>query len=119
MRQASLKLKMYANNVNAINNNMANTIFNFMVWSGICLVVLYVVFLGTMVFNIVERKALEGQARSLANDVGDMELTYLSMSNKIDLELSHQMGFKETAARFTTRRTVGSNTNIKLANNEI
>lgn len=121
MKQASLKLKMYANNVGVVDKELAPTILRSMLYTISFLALLYVVFLGNMVFNIVERKSLESQARVLNSEVGELELTYLSMSNKIDLNLSRELGFKETNIKFTTRRALGSNTfgNINLANNEI
>ena len=63
MKQASLKLKSYAGNVSIIDNgNLQKRILNFMLWTlgvlilGLCFTV------RNMVFNIVERKALEGRA---------------------------------------------------------
>ena len=47
-------------------------------------------------FNIVERKALEGRALTLSNEVGNLELEYLSVSQKVDLNLAYSLGFKET-----------------------
>ncbi|MBP9711507.1 MAG: hypothetical protein KBD55_00525 [Candidatus Pacebacteria bacterium] len=120
MKQATIKLKMYAGNVNMINNDMAIRILRSMLFASLALGFLYVIFLGNMVFNIVERKSLESQARNLSNQVGDLELTYLSLSNKIDLELSHSLGYRETTVKFATRKALGSNTlPTTLANNEI
>jgi len=102
MRQATLKLKMYAPNVNVVNNPRGALFFG-MLWFTAGLAVLYVVFLGNMVFNIVERRALETEARTLMSQVGDLELTYLSMSSSLDLNFSYAMGFKEAKANFATR----------------
>ena len=107
---------MHIKSVNVINNNVERLMLRFFVVSFSGLALLYVLLLGTMVFNIVERKSLEKEALALSNEVGDLELSYLSLSNNIDLTLSHSLGFKETATTFATRKTVGS---IKMANNEI
>ena len=77
-----------------------------------------------MVYNIVERKALEAEARELSNEVRDLELTYLSMSGKINLELSNELGFRETKARYATRKALGRATgepfgSIKPGSDEI
>ncbi len=117
MRQATLKIKTYAGNVNVVGGNLERTILRGMLIFMAGLAVLYVVFLGTMVFNIVERKALETQTRTLTNEVNDLELTYLSTSNKIDIELSHALGFKAITPSFTTRQAVGLVS--KSNNNEI
>lgn len=128
MRQASLKLKMYANsvsNISIINNDASKFALRFILWSFGTLTIWYIFLLGNMVFNIVERRAFETDARVLSSEVGDLELIYLSMSNDIDLALSHSMGFKETKAKFTTRKSISSLgrgesfDNIKPINNEI
>lgn len=118
MRQATLKLKMYAKNVNIIDNNVEvqkmilNTMFYIL--GGLALV--YVFILGNTVVNIVQRRALEKQELTLSNEVSNMELSYLSLSGSVDLALSSSMGFKQTKATFATRRSLGS---LKLASNEI
>ncbi len=116
MRQASLKLKMYMGNVNIVNNNIERKALHMILLSFGILAFFYVIFLGNMVFNIVERRALEHQAMVLSNEVGDLELNYLSLSKDINLNLSHSMGFKETVANFATRKSLGS---LKISNNEI
>ncbi len=118
MRQVALQFKTRIQNANIISGNIEgrrailNTLF--FVLAGLAF--LYVLILGNMVFNIVERRALEKEALSLSNEVRNLELSYLSVSNNIDISLSSSMGFKETKATFATRKTLGS---IKIANNEI
>ena len=117
MKQASLKLKSYASNVNIIDNgNLQKRILNTMLLMLGILTLLYIFFLGNMVFNIVERKALEKSALTLSNKVGNLELEYFSMSQKVDLNLAYSLGFKEIKAKFATRKALGS---INIAKNEI
>jgi hypothetical protein len=117
MQQASLKLKSYAHNVNIIDNdNLQKRILKIMLWSFGALGIFYILFLGNMVFNIIERKALEVKANQLSNDVSDLELNYLSASNKVDLNLAYSLGFKEVKTQFATRKYLGS---ISIAKNEI
>ena len=68
---------------------------------------LYLVFLGNMVKNIVERKTLNIRERALSAEVRKLELNYLALSNNIDLNFSHSLGFKETKATFVTRKSLG------------
>ncbi len=56
---------------------------------------LYLFFVGTTIFNIVERNNLESQNRELSSRVGELELLYLSESNKIDINLAYSLGFKD------------------------
>ncbi len=121
MKQASLKLKSYANHVNTNvhiidNGNLQQRIFKIMLWMLGILAVFYVLFLGNMVFNIIERKSMENYAHTLSNEVGGLELEYLSESQKIDLNLADSLGFKEIKTKFATRKTLGS---ISIAKNEI
>jgi hypothetical protein len=118
MRQATLQLKTRIQNVNIMNNNIEveKIILNIMLSILAALALWYVLILGNMVFDIVQRKTLEKEALTLSNEVGDLELSYLSVSSSVDMALSSSMGFKETHANFATRKSLGS---IKLANNEI
>ncbi len=103
----ALKLKTQMSNVSIINNNVEKLALRFILWSFLALTILYVILLGNMVSNIVARRNLEASARSLSNEVGDLELSYLSMSNNIDLNYSYSLGFKDTKATFATRKSVG------------
>ncbi len=107
MKQISSKLKMRIKNVNIINNNIEKFIFNIIFLSLGALALLYVLLLGNMVSNITQRRNLELNARTLSNEVGNLELTYLSMSNNVDLALSYSLGFKEIKASFATRKSLG------------
>lgn len=117
MKAIALKVKTYTGGISIIDNNnlehrALNSIF-------LCLAILglvYVVLLGNMVFNIVERKAYDKEARAISNEVSDLELSYLKEANKIDLNLSYSMGFKETNTKYATRKSLGS---IKVPQNEI
>jgi len=117
MKQASQKLKSYANNVNIIDSgNLQKRILHIMLLTLGTFALLYVFILGSMVFNIVERKSLETHAYALSNDVGNLELEYMSISKKVDLNLAYSLGFKETKTQYATRKALGS---IKIAKNEI
>lgn len=77
----------------------------------------YVLVLGNIVWNIVERRSLESEARTLVNDVSDLELEYLSLSSSIDASLGSSLGFIETRTEhFATRKSLGS---LAIAGNEL
>src|SRR3989344_710211 len=102
MKQISLKIKMYRSNASSmsiINHDAPRLVLHFIIWSFGALAIWYVLLLGNMVFNIVERRALEAKVRTLSNEVGDLELAYLSLSNNVNLEFSHSIGFKEVKAK--------------------
>jgi hypothetical protein len=117
MKQASLKIKSYTSNVNIVDNsNLQRRILNIMLSMLGVLALSYFLLLGSMVFNIVERKSLEKHAYTLTNEVGDLELSYFDLSHQIDLDLAYSLGFKEIKTKFATRKTLGS---INIAKNEI
>ena len=120
MKKASLKFKTYVNNVDIIdNNNLAHRIFRLMIISFGALALCYALILGNMVFNIIERRSLEKEALSLSSEVGNLELAYLFLSNKVDLNLSYSLGFKEIKPKFATRKALGFNSSsfsVKLDN---
>ena len=117
MKQVNLKLKSYAGNVRIINDgNLYRRILNSLLLALALLSFLYIAFLGNMIKNIVERKTFENSARALHNEVSELELTYLSESQKIDLELSKTLGFRESVAKYVTRQSIGI---LKLGKNEI
>ena len=120
MRQAAIQLKSRIGNVQIMNNNIEveRMILRSMLSLMGGLALLYVFILGTMVFNIVQRKALEKQALTLASEVSSLELSYLSVSGNIDVALSSSMGFKEIQPTFVTRTSLGS-LDVKQAQNEI
>jgi hypothetical protein len=110
-----------------MNNNIEieKNILYTMIFIFAALALLYVLILGNMVFSIVERRTLEKEMLSLSNEVGNLEVSFLAVSNSIDMNLSSTMGFKETKAVFATRKSLGFNVssshlgNIKFTNNEI
>ena len=118
MRQATLKLKNYAENLNITNNNIEvqKIILRSMLIILGGLALLYVLILGNTVFNIVQRRALEKTALTLSNKVSSLELSYLSVSGSVDLALSSTMGFVQAKTTFVTRKSLGS---LKLADDKI
>jgi hypothetical protein len=118
MKQATLQLKYKIQNVDIMNNNIEvrRVIFNVMLSILVALTLWYVVILANMVLNIIQRKTLEKEMLSLSGEVSNLELSYLSVSSSVDMNLSSTMGFKETKINFATRKSLGS---LKLANNEI
>lgn len=117
MRQAGLKLKIYMGKVDVVDNgNLAGRMLRLILMTFGALALAYALILGNMVFDIVERRALEKEALALSNEVGNLELSYLHLSNKVDLELSHSLGFRETKPAYATRKSLSfaPSGNVKL-----
>ncbi|OGI62479.1 hypothetical protein A2818_01105 [Candidatus Nomurabacteria bacterium RIFCSPHIGHO2_01_FULL_40_12] len=119
MKQMSLQFKMRMDRVSTpsiISNEIEKVLLKIILWSFVAVAFWYVLLLGNMVSNILQRRALEINARNLSNEVGELELAYLSTSSSIDLNLAYTLGFKETKAKFATRKSLGQ---IKILPNEI
>jgi hypothetical protein len=117
MRTIAIKKKSYTINTSIINDKLERQVLNILLWSLGVLAFCYVLFLGNMIFNIIERKALEVSARSIVNEVGDLESQYLFVSNKVDISLAESMGFKEIKDKqYAVRKSIGS---IAFVKNEL
>ena len=86
-------LKLQTNIIN--NNNLDRKVLFCLVSVFAVLVVSYVYFIGSIVFNILERKTVEADVRSLKSNVGQMELQYLSLNNSVDLAFAREKGYEE------------------------
>lgn len=122
MKKASSKIKSYAQNINIVDNSHTRRkVLHFIFISMGFLAFLYVLLLGNMVWNIVERKAMEKKSYALASEIGVLELDYLALSSKVDVKLSYEMGFKEIKPNFATRKPIGMHSidTVALLANEI
>lgn len=115
MTKIGIKVRNYTSEVNIIDNNdIERRVFKALLLSFGVLSLFYVLFLGNMIFNIVERRNIEHTARNLSNEVMELEAQYLAKSSKLDLSLSHSLGFKEVTPSYATRPSslgLGSNSN--------
>ena len=128
MKQAALQLKTRIRNVNIMNNNVEieRVVLNIMLSPLAGLALWYALILGNMVFDIVQRRALEKEILVLTSEVNNLELSYLSISSSVDMALSQSMGFKEATLNFATRKSLGYSStgealggSLKLVKNEI
>jgi len=111
MKTIAIKMRAYTGGVSIVNNNnLEKRLFNFTLACLGSLALLYILILGNMITNIVERRSSESTARTLESEVRNLELAYLSMSNDIDLDFSYSLGFKETKATYATRKSLGYGT---------
>jgi hypothetical protein len=117
MKRTTIKIKRYATRINIVdNNNLQKKMLSVLLYAFGILIFAYVLILGNMIFNTVARQSFSSQAKTLSNEVGDLEFKYLALSNEIDLALSSQMGFKEAKASFAVRKSLGA---LSLISNEL
>lgn len=118
MKQISAKLNSYNIGVSVINTNLEKVALRFILWSFFALSLCYMFMLGNTVKNIIERRSFESEARNISAEVSNLELTYLNMSNSIDLNYSHAKGFTEAKVNFATRKSLGFG-NLKNTQNDL
>jgi hypothetical protein len=125
MKQASIKVKNYKDAIDTIDSrvDLRSKVLYFIVVSFGIFSFLYVLVLGNMVFNIIERKTVELDIRNLSNEIGNLESDYIALTNTIDKNSSVTMGFYEVKPVFATRTSLSfispTDNNTRLAANEI
>jgi hypothetical protein len=105
MQKASQKIKSYANAVDLSNNYMLRVkILRSLFVATLLCVLMYLFFIGNIIFNVLERNAYEGRVRTLSSEVAELELAYLDATQRVDLEYSYSLGFLQVEKNFATRR---------------
>lgn len=86
----------------AIAQNMNNVlrykeaIFTFLAAGIVVLSLSYIFFLHSAIANVVAREAILKENRVLSTQVSELEGKYFSVKNKINIELAHEKGFKDS-----------------------
>lgn len=73
----------------------------------VCSLSLYIYFLGTSVFAVIERKGAEQRSNSLTANIMNLESKYVMLNKQIDLTLAHDKGFIEVTAPLYVSATGG------------
>lgn len=106
MKQITSKLNIKS--ITMINTSVEKLLLNAILASFALVALSYVLLLGNMVKDVVERKSFEAKAKTLSVEVQDLEVAYLDAASNIDLNLSRSLGFKETQATFTSPASLGA-----------
>jgi len=88
------KVKEITANI-AENSYIQRVILRVLVGSLIILSIIYAYLIGSITFNVLARKTLEGTVRTLSSNISNLELTYLGNANKIDKDFALSKGFVE------------------------
>ncbi len=90
----------------AINLRMEKKFFYVLFSLFAALLFIYVFLIGSITFNIVERKSMEQDALFLNSHIGELELEYLVLDKEIDLVYAKSLGFIEPEEQyFASRKT--------------
>jgi hypothetical protein len=107
MRTATIKLRSIAIAAQELPSSTRRELLRIAIASLAMLAVVYLCILGVMVWNIIERKAVEAQVHNLASEVRVLEESYLADSSKVDINFSQAMGFKEIKATYVRKSSLG------------
>lgn len=86
------------------NVEIQKTLLRIMLFVIVSLGIGYVYLIGSITFNVVARKSLEGTIVGLTNEVKKLEITYLNDINKIDKDYALSKGFVEIRQGVFTSR---------------
>lgn len=87
------------------NKDIQRVLLRVFVSALIVLSITYIYLIGSITFNVVARKALESEVRTLGSKVSELELGYLNTTNKIDKGYAISLGFVEAKNNIFTVRT--------------
>lgn len=70
----------------------------------------YIYFVNGAIINVVERQKIEKEIASINSRISDLESSYISLNNKINLEYAFSAGFVKVAKeKYVRRKTLGAN----------
>jgi hypothetical protein len=78
------------------------------------LIASYIFFIGRITFAVVATRGADAQVRTLRAHVGDLELQYLTLNQKVDMAYAESHGFsepKDTSFAAKARLSVASDSN--------
>lgn len=108
--------QLYNKTADILNGNSEKTMSFFLLVMFGASFAAYLFFNGMTIVNIINRKNLEKSNLILGSRVSELELNYLSESNKIDLNLAYSLGFKDAVnITFASREVPGKT--LSLAKN--
>lgn len=95
------------------NTNTQRILFKVLVALIITLSVVYIYLIGSITFNVLARKTLENQSRTIGSRVSALELTYLNTANKIDKSYAGALGFVDAHDNIFATRTATSRVAVR------
>ena len=73
----------------------------------------YIYFVNGAIINVVERQKIEKEITSINSRINDLESSYISLNNKINLDLAHSLGFVKVAKeKYVYRKTLSANLSL-------
>ena len=83
----------------------------------VLLLITYIFYANNMVYNAVSVNNFEDEIVELRSEIGELEFTYMSIKNSINLDTAKRLGFIESKnITYISRKTLGKALSL---NNEI
>ena len=88
------------------NTDTQKKLLRILLASSAVLFTIYIYLIGSITFNVIARKTLEGTVVSLNGHINQLELTYLNNINAIDKEYALSNGFVEVKQNLFASRSI-------------
>lgn len=99
------KTKAIANDI-AGNIQIQKTLFKILSGSLLLLSIIYIYIIGSITFNVVARRSLEAEVRTLGGSISNLELTYLSDMNDVNKTRAESLGFQDAKSNIFATRSI-------------
>lgn len=99
------KTKAIANDI-AGNTQIQKTLFKVLSGALLLLSIIYIYIIGSITFNVVARRSLEAEVRTLGSSISNLELTYLSDMNDVSKTRAESLGFKDAKSNIFATRSI-------------
>ncbi|HXK35084.1 MAG TPA: hypothetical protein VJ103_01090 [Candidatus Paceibacterota bacterium] len=88
-----------------IFNDLQN-IWQVVIFASVASFLSYLYIVGSITFNVIERKNIENEIKNSNSQLSQLELEYLSLDREINLDLAWTLGFIENSNTFFAERKV-------------
>jgi hypothetical protein len=75
-------------------------------------------FIGHITFTVIARKSLENTERVLTSKISEMELEYLALNSMVNLNLAHELGYRDAQVNTYFADTKGRANTVGFNNHE-
>ncbi len=99
------KTKIIANDIRR-NLSTQKFIFRILLSSLFAIFIVYIYIIGSITFNIVARKSLENTSKMLNSNISNLELTYLTNMNDINITKATSLGYVEARSNIFALRAI-------------
>lgn len=75
-------------------------------WTVLALVILYIYFMNSTVFNVAKRAEIEQDIALRSSTIGNLEFKYIALRNDIDMDLALSLGYTPKDPQYISKTPV-------------